>query len=73
MSVGFLVHEQFIFFIEKKYAKFMLPFNITIPKNSHIENLDSPIYNCQSYHWIQPVIKILLEMADFSISKMMVI
>ena len=30
------------------HAKFILQLNITIPKSSHIENLDSSKYDCQS-------------------------
>ena len=42
---------------------------ITIPKHSHIENLDSS--NIIVNHWIQLAIKFVLEMKDFSISEIM--
>ena len=44
---------QFIinyFVCEKLHASFILPFNITIPKYSQSENIDSPKYNYQSFH-----------------------
>ena len=34
--------------MKKLFETFVLPINITIPKNSPIENLDSSIYNSQS-------------------------
>ena len=47
--IGFLIHDQFIFFYEKLLETFILPINITMPKNSLVENLDSSIYNSQSF------------------------
>ena len=52
------------------HASFISPFNKTIPKHSHIENLDySKIF---VNNLIQAVVKFVLEMEDFSISTMMV-
>ena len=45
--IGSLIHKKIIFFMKQFHAEFISQFNITIPKNSHIENLDSSKYNFQ--------------------------
>ena len=45
--IGFLIHKQVIFFMEKLLETFILPINITMHEDSPIENLDSSIYNGQ--------------------------
>ena len=52
------------------HAEFILQLNITIYKNSQIENLDFSKYNCQSLD--STCDTFCAEMADFSISTMMV-
>ena len=46
--IGYLIHHQLVFSLKQISASFILPFNINIPKHSHIENLDASKYNCQS-------------------------
>ena len=52
------------------HANFILPFNITIPEHSQIKEIDPSeiIVN----HFIQSMIKLVLKMAKFSISTIMV-
>ena len=44
----FLAHKQLIFFIKRFHETFILRLNITIPRNSQIETLDTSKYNFQS-------------------------
>ena len=66
----FLAHKQLIFFMKQCHAKFILRLNITIPRNSQIENLDSSKYNCQSLDSICD--NVCVGNGEFSISTMMV-
>ena len=52
------------------HSNLILPFSITIPKHSQIEKLDSS--KIIVHHFIQLVIKFVLEMTNFPISTMMV-
>ena len=47
MLIGFLIHKQFIFFMEKLLETFIISIHITMHENSLIEKLDSSIYNGQ--------------------------
>ena len=65
--IGFLINNKLIFSVKTFHANFILPFNITTRKHSQIEKLDSSKIFVN--HLVQIVIKFVLEMADFSISK----
>ena len=42
-------YSKLILYIKQFYTNFILPFNITMPKHSQIEKLDSSRNNCQSF------------------------
>ena len=50
MLIGFLINHQLIFSMKQYNTSCILPFNITVPKHSQIEKLDSSKYNCQSFY-----------------------
>ena len=46
----FFIHKTIILYMKQFLAKFILQFNITIWKQSQIENLYSSKNNCQSFY-----------------------